>query len=162
MKTFLITLLGMLFLSGCVNTPKQAETSLEADYQVAESHYQAGQMKLATPAFNAILKSDPTHIMAHFRLGNIALRGQHYDEAEQHYKAILELDRRHAKSHYNLGVIYLLQAERYFQYFTATAPQEQNDPRLLKLLDAINRFSGEQEQSHSALDELTELLSEPD
>ena len=88
------------------------------------------------------------------------MRGQQYDIAEGHYETILELDRRHAKSHYNLGVIHLLQAERYFQYFTATTTPDNTNPRLLKLLDGINRFSGDEQQNDAPLDEITDLLSE--
>jgi len=139
----------LILLSGCGSTQTKPE---EMDrmalnhggagtYQTAEKYYQAGQFKQAKAGFELVLEEDSEHIEAHFRLGNIALRNKQLEEAKIHYETVLKRDRRHTKSHYNLGVIYLMQAERYFQYFTATKAQNNNHPRLLKLLASINQFS---------------------
>ncbi len=179
MKLLLITLGLLLSLSACESINKKPDATGETDlqhstfkedkdteqYRTAEKYYKAGQLKQAKPAFEAVLKDDPTHIKAHFRLGNIALRGNQLEEAKVHYETVLKQNRRHTKSHYNLGVIYLMQAERYFQYFTATTTQSNDSPRLLKLLESINHFSAEREQKNTtrpadtSLNKLTNLLS---
>ncbi|MEE9412272.1 MAG: tetratricopeptide repeat protein [Methylococcales bacterium] len=155
MKRLLITI--CLFLSGCANNHKIDTTE---QYQAAKAHYQSGQLATAKQAFESVLENNPSHIEAQFQLGEIALHEAQLDEAKMHFEAILEQDRRHAKSHYNLGVIYLMQSERYFEYFTATATQKETNPRLFKLLESIQRFSAERTQSDASLDALTDLLSD--
>jgi Tfp pilus assembly protein PilF len=155
MKQVLITV--CLILTGCAFS--NSKSDIKEQYLEAETEYQAGQYTNAKQGFESVLDSEPSHIEARFRLGNIAVRDKQLDKAKKHYETILKLDRRHAKSHYNLGLIYLMQSERYFQYFTATS-QEKIYPRLFKLLDSINRFSVEQTQTDASLDALTDLLSD--
>jgi len=155
MKSILTLTVLLITLTGCESLKTKAGETGGAElnktvakpYQTAEKHYQGGRLKQAKQGFETVLKRDPGNIEAHFRLGNIALRDNQLEPAKLHYQAILELDRRHAKSHYNLGVIYLMQAERYFQYFTATTTQNNNSPRLLKLLENINQFSADPEEA---------------
>ncbi|MCK5831997.1 MAG: hypothetical protein KAH20_17025 [Methylococcales bacterium] len=187
MKSRLIIIALLISLSGCQSTatkPKQSElkpskpketiiqhTEVES-FQIAEKQYQAGQLKKAALGFENVLKLNPSHIEARFRLGNINLHNKKIEHAKLHYETILELNPRHAKSHYNLGIIFLMQAERYFQYFTATT-QDNSRPRLLKLLEHINRFYAPPEktivqqkskpqpnkQTNASLKRLTDLLS---
>lgn len=151
----LLTITGILILlSGCESIKTKPDEIKGAQnlqgnkghYQTAETDYQSGQLTQAKQGFESALKQDPRDIKAQFRLGNIALRNNQLKQARQHYEAILQQDRRHAKAHYNLGVINLMQAERYFQYFTATTAQDNIQPNLLKLLENINRFSGDHEE----------------
>jgi Tfp pilus assembly protein PilF len=154
MKLLLILTGGIVFLSGCENMKTKPDEMENAEnlrrnsghYQTAETDYQAGQLTQAKQGFESALKHDPTDIDSQFRLGNIALRNNQLDQAKQHYEAVLKQNRRHAKSHYNLGVINLMQAERSFQYFTATTTQGNIQPGLLKLLENINRFSNNQKE----------------
>ncbi|MEE9425782.1 MAG: tetratricopeptide repeat protein [Methylococcales bacterium] len=156
MKQMLITV--CLILTGCAIS--NSKSDIKKEYQAAETQYQAGQYTNAKQGFESVLEDDSSHIEARFRLGSIAVRNKQLDKAKMHYEAILKLDRRHAKSHYNLGLIYLMQSERYFQYFTATSTQDKVHPRLLKLLDSINRFSVERSQNDTSLDALTDSLSD--
>ena len=151
----LLTMAGILvLLSGCESTKKKPNEMGGAEnlhrnkghYQTAETDYQSGQLTQAKQGFESALKRDPRDIKAQFRLGNIALRNNQLKQARQHYEAVLQQDRRHAKAHYNLGVINLMQAERYFQYFTATTAQDNIQPKLRKLLENINLFSGDYEE----------------
>ncbi len=156
MKQILITV--CLILTGCAISNNKSD--IKKQYLAAETQYQAGQYTHAKQGFESVLEHEPSHIEARFRLGSIAVRDKQLDEAKKHYETILKLDRRHAKSHYNLGLIYLMQSERYFQYFTATSAPEKVSPRLLKLLGSINQFSAEQTQTDASLDALTDLLSD--
>ena len=158
----LLTITGILILlSGCESMKTKSDEMGRAEnlhgnkghYQTAETDYQSGQLTQAKQGFESVLKQDPRDIEAQFRLGNIALRNNQLKQARQHYEAVLQQDRRHAKAHYNLGVINLMQAERYFQYFTATTTQDNIQPNLLKLLENINRFSGDHEEQSSIVKE---------
>ncbi len=152
-------LLGFcLLLIGCSYINNNRDTSEQ--YQAAQTLYKAGQIAEAKQGFESLLESNPSHIEAHFQLGKMALHAVQLDDAKIHFEAILERDRRHAMSHYNLGVIYLMQSERYFEYFTATTTQKEANPRLLKLLESMHRFSAEQTQTDASLDALTDLLSD--
>lgn len=157
-------------LSACVTTPAsepQASGRMEsADlFRVGENAYKAGLYSDAKKQFETLLETNPEHLDARFRLGNIAMLEGDRTSAREQYEHLLRVEPRYAKGHYNLALIYLQQAEDHFSFYTATAPDEDMNGRLIELLAAIDDFSGSRsgekaERAASPLDSLGSLLKE--
>ena len=134
-------------------------------FRVGEQSYQAEQYSEAKKQFEALLELNPEHLDARFRLGNIAMLEGDRSAAREHFEILLRLEPRYAKGHYNLALIHLQQAEDHFSFYTATAPDEDTNGRLIDLLAAIDDFSGRSsgekaEQTSSPLDSLGSLLKD--
>lgn len=162
--------LAVWALSACVATPvaeHQGSTIMQsADFfRAGEDAYKARLYAEATKQFEKSLELNPEHLDARFRLGNIAMLEGDRAAAREHYESLLRLEPRYAKGHYNLALIYLQQAEDHFSFYTATAPDEHTNGRLIELLAAINHFSrkragGKADLPTSPLDSLGLLLQE--
>lgn len=163
--------LAVWTLSACATTPapesQAASSRMESAnlFRVGENAYKAGQYSAAKKQFEEVLEVNPEHLDARFRLGNIAMLEGDRTSAREQYESLLRLEPRYAKGHYNLALIYLQQAEDHFSFYTATAPDEDMNGRLIQLLAAIDDFSGRRsgekaERAASPLDSLGSLLKE--
>ncbi len=148
----------LLTLGGCASTPSADKAVATQSYIGNANAYQSESLKEAREQFEFLDKNSPDSAQAALKVGNLAMLEGRPDTAAQYYETALELDPRSVKAHYNLGVAHLVQAENHFSYHTALTPNEQDNEKLLRLLGALERFSGEA-QPDDALDALSEKLT---
>lgn len=153
----LFAFLGLL-TSGCASVSGPSKSSLD-HYNLGEQAYRAGQLQAAQQHFHKVLKVEPGHEGATFRLGNIAMLEGKLEQAGEHYLQVLQRSPRHARAHYNLAIVLLTQAENHFNYYSATTNPEEREAGLLRLLSAIDVFSRQSAPAGNPLDALADLLN---
>jgi tetratricopeptide (TPR) repeat protein len=105
---FLLTALSCSSMGGLKN--RQA-ASPDLLFQRAESAYTQGDLEAARRAYNQILKADPQHVEALFKLGVIDYREGHFTKSRTEFLKVLSLAPDHRKATFNLGVIYAAEGE---------------------------------------------------
>lgn len=84
--------------------------SAEAQFELGNAYYEAGQWGLASQAYLEAIDLDSAYQAAYANLGATYYQQQQFDLAIAQYKKALELDPEDGESAYNLGAIYLQQA----------------------------------------------------
>lgn len=99
-----------------------------------------------------------------FWLGNYSIMSGDVEAARHYYEELLRINPVNAKALYNLATVYLSKAENYFQFYTATVPEEDVERQLLRLLGSIDQFSNSSKRQVDAepspLDSLRQLLEQ--
>jgi len=84
--------------------------SPEAQFELGNAYYEAGQFDQAVSAYQAAIKNDPNYQAAYANLGVVYYQQQKYNLAVSQYQKALELNQQDGDVAYNLGVLYLQQA----------------------------------------------------
>lgn len=139
--------LSLVCISACSLSPESSDSavvSVDADVQQAEKIYADGNLELAEGMMNAVLKKDPEHPQALYRLGTISFKKGDVERAAVLFEKSLKSDPRNAKAQFNLATIRLQQAEEHFKFYVATADPKTDISRISTLLGAIEEYAVEQ------------------
>jgi len=86
------------------DTVNKRPTSLRAQYSVAFSLEQVGQIAEAIQHYELVLRLDPDYVEAHDRLGNDLMQVGRSGEAMTHFERAVQLKPEYPKAHNDLGV----------------------------------------------------------
>lgn len=124
-----------------INTPQETRSqadpdSAEVQFELGNSHVQAGRWSEAVTAYQQAIELDPGLQAAYANLGVAYYQLGEFDRAASQYKKALELDPEDIEVAYNLGALYLQQA---------LSAEGQYDPELLE--QAITQLENVNEQA---------------
>jgi len=165
MKTlakYLLAVLIMALLSGCLTLSNDEEDDGKVDYFVlknqADKAYKNRDYKNAEKHYLKITKGVARDPEAWFKLGNIYARTQRPKLAVRAYQEAVVRDTKLTKAWNNLAVVYLRQALN--AYTSMVEHAEANDPllekarqRLEKIYDIVGESKKVQPATKSELDE---------
>jgi tetratricopeptide (TPR) repeat protein len=118
--------------------------------QRANNAYERGEMTAARDGYATLLKQDPNHIEALFRVGVIDYRRGQFKKSRTNFLKVLSIRPNHSKATYNLGVIYAAEGalkntekaafffDRYL-FLAPNAPQKEKIMRWMALQVAGKR-----------------------
>lgn len=127
-------------------------------FLVAKQAYNRKDYELARKEYEIIIKDHPRYTEALFRLGNIAMRENKLERAQDYYNRVTSIKPAHAQAHHNLAILYLKQANRHLNYYIANDDHSDNKS-ISRLLKAIDRYADSRTSSKSELDELADLVT---
>ena len=84
--------------------------SAAEQFQLGNTHYEAGQWVQAIAAYQKAIELDPNYQAAYANLGVTYYQQQQFDLAASQYEKALELNPEDGDVAYNLGVLYLQQS----------------------------------------------------
>jgi len=138
-----------------------ADTSNKNDdvnhFLIAKQAYSNQKYDLARREYEIIIKDHPRYIEALFRLGNIAMRDNKLEKAQDYYNRIINIKPAHAPAHHNLAILYLKQANKHLNFYIANDENSDNQA-ISRLLSALDRYTNSRTTSKSELDELADLV----
>ena len=109
-------------LSAPEATAQANPNSAEAQFELGNSYYGAGQLEQAVNAYQKAIALNPNYQAAYANLGVVYYTSEQFDLAAAQYKKALELNPQDGDVAYNLGALYLQQA---------LIPNEPPDPQLV-------------------------------
>jgi len=118
----------------------------DKDYGIARYHYEI------------IVKQHPNYEQALFRLGNIAMRNNKLDKAQDYYNRVVKIKPAHAQTHHNLAILYLKQANKHLNYYIAN-DDSANNKAVSRLMNAVDRYADSRRPQKTELDTLAELVN---
>jgi tetratricopeptide (TPR) repeat protein len=86
-------------------------TNVAELFALASQKQQSGNLDGAIDLYSQIIRAEPRHADAHFRLGNILLRQGKLDAATTHYTTCVNLQPNDANAQCNLGLALAIQAK---------------------------------------------------
>lgn len=125
-------------------------SQLKTHYEQAEKHYANGELDAAEGEYQAMLALRSEEENALYRLGNIAFRKGEYEKSAGFFERVIAVNPRNGKAHYNLASIRLMQAERHFKYFAATADGKADLQKVSTLLGHIDEFAADATKKDNA------------
>lgn len=172
-KTLSIVLFSLV-LGACQTTPmvSDSEFGTEEDnivvtqpvnddvnhFLVAKEAYSNKDYDLARQEYEVIIKDHPRYTEALFRLGNIAMRDNKLEKAQEYYNRVTRIKPAHAQAHHNLAILYLKQANKHLNYYVANDDKSDNQA-ISKLLRALDRYADSRSSTKSELDALADLVT---
>ena len=97
-------------VAGPLATAQADPSSAEAQFELGNAYYQAGQWNLAVETYQKVIGTDPDFQAAYANLGATYYQLLQFKLAASQYEKALELNPKDGESAYNLGAIYLQQA----------------------------------------------------
>jgi tetratricopeptide (TPR) repeat protein len=133
-------LMAALSCSSLGGRQTREEVSMDPLFQRAEAAYGRGDLKAARQAYIRILKEDPQHIGALFKLGVVNYREGRFVASRAQFLQVLSLAPDHRKATYNLGVIYAAEGELkntekaafFFDKYLSLAPEAPQKKKILR------------------------------
>lgn len=96
--------------AGPAATAQAQPDSPQAQFELGNAYYQAGQLAEAVTAYERAIALDPNYQAAYANLGVVYYQQQQFELAASQYEKALELNPDDGDVAYNLGVLYLQQA----------------------------------------------------
>ncbi len=163
LKKLLIIMLVMM-LSACAldqvePTDADAAEAIDTNHFVmAKKAYANKDYGIARYHYEIIVKQHPNYEQALFRLGNIAMRNNHLDKAQDYYNRVIKVKPAHAQTHHNLAILYLKQANKHLNYYIANNESADNKS-ISRLMNAVDRYADSRKTQKTELDTLAELVN---
>lgn len=112
----------------------------------ADSAYKSGDLELARQNYLLALEDDAANQQALYRLGNMAFKNKHFEEAIDYYRKTLKSNPNHSRAHHNLSVALLVDARIHLTAYLALMDPAKSNSHILKMVDEIDQFAKGQKQ----------------
>jgi hypothetical protein len=90
----------------CEVTQRSIQRKAFSWFRQADEFHQAGKLEAALPLYKKVLKAEPNHWQAMFRLGLICWQIRDFDRAQRCLMSVIARKPDFPHAHYNLGVVY--------------------------------------------------------
>lgn len=117
----------------------------------ADAHFVAGRKAETVASLRRVLRIDPTHALAHAKLGAALSHLGEFGEAEQILRRAVELDGRDAEAHFNLGALLYFRGD-FAAAETVLRRAAKLDPRNVETLVCLGLTLGARSRLNDAKD----------